>query len=167
LADNVPITAGIGTTFATDDIAGVHYQIIKQAYGALDSATLVAVATPLPVGVVARADGGFSKHRLLSAATTNATSVKASAGKVGGWYVSNTNAAGRWLKFYDKASAPTVGTDVPFLTIFLPPGVASNVTLTTGIDFPTGIAFALTTGVADADVAAVAANEIVLNLFYK
>lgn len=29
MADNVPITAGSGTTIATDDVAGVHYQIVK------------------------------------------------------------------------------------------------------------------------------------------
>lgn len=34
---------------------------------------------------------------------------------------SNINAAARYLKLYNKASAPTVGTDTPVLTIPLPP----------------------------------------------
>lgn len=41
MPDNVAITAGSGTTIATDDVAGVHYQIVKLAAGALDTATLL------------------------------------------------------------------------------------------------------------------------------
>lgn len=49
MADNVAITAGSGTTIATDDVAGVHYPINKLAFGVLDTATLVSVTNPLPV----------------------------------------------------------------------------------------------------------------------
>lgn len=43
MADNLTLNAGSGgSDLATDDIAGVHYQIVKEAYGALDSATLAA-----------------------------------------------------------------------------------------------------------------------------
>lgn len=49
MSDNVAITAGSGTTIASDDIAGVHYQIIKLAYGPLDTATLVTASVGLPV----------------------------------------------------------------------------------------------------------------------
>ncbi len=48
MADNVAITAGAGTTVATDDIGGVHYQLFKQAFGPLDTATLVSSTNPLP-----------------------------------------------------------------------------------------------------------------------
>ncbi len=47
MADNTSQTAA--NTIATDDIAGVHYQIVKLAYGALDTATLVSDANRLPV----------------------------------------------------------------------------------------------------------------------
>ena len=49
MADTVPISAGTGTSIATDDVAGVHYQIVKLAFGALDTATLVALTEGLPV----------------------------------------------------------------------------------------------------------------------
>lgn len=39
MADNVAITAGSGTTVATDDVAGVHYQQVKLVASALDSAS--------------------------------------------------------------------------------------------------------------------------------
>lgn len=96
-----------------------------------------------------------------SAATTNATSVKASAGTVWNIICSNANAAARYVKFYNLAVAPTVGTSVPAFTIAIP--ASSTVTIAggaNGIRFGTGIALAITTGVADSDTAAVAANEI-------
>ncbi len=39
MANNVAITAGSGTDIATDDVAGVHYQVVKLAIGTEDSAT--------------------------------------------------------------------------------------------------------------------------------
>lgn len=102
-----------------------------------------------------------TQNALNSAASTNATSVKASAGNVYSIVAVNTNAAARYLKLYNKASAPTVGTDVPVMTIPLPPGEVVNVTAgAMGLRFSTGIAFALTTGAGDADTGAVAAGEI-------
>lgn len=111
--------------------------------------------------------GPASGAKLLSAASTNATSVKGSAGQVYGWYLYNANAAVRYMKLYNKATSPTVGTDVPVMVVPIPPGAAANVEYHMGIAFGTGIALALTTGVADADTGAVAANEIVVNLLFK
>lgn len=119
------------------------------------------------VGLAAQTSGGWSVSRLLAAGSTNATSVKGSAGQVGGWYLFNAATATRYLKLYNKASAPTVGTDTPFMTIPIPAGAAANVELTAGVAMGTGIAFALTTGVADSDTGAVTANDVVVNLLYK
>lgn len=118
------------------------------------------------MGLIPRTSGGLSVSRTISAATTNATSVKASAGQLFGWSVNNTNAAVRYLKLYNKASAPTVGTDTPLLTISIPAGGKAEFQTPIGIAFGTGLAFALTTGVADSDTAAVSANEHVVHLFY-
>lgn len=49
MADNVSITQGAGTTLATDEVGGVHYQIIKVAAGALDSIAIVSTTNPFPV----------------------------------------------------------------------------------------------------------------------
>lgn len=109
---------------------------------------------------------GLSFGKWISAATTNATSVKASAGRLYGVQVHNTNGTVRYLKLYDKASAPTVGTDVPKKIIAIPPALIIPMVIQfgPGLQFANGIAFALTTGVADADTGAVGANEIVVNL---
>jgi len=104
---------------------------------------------------------------LNSAATTNATSVKASSGVLVSVQVSNINAAARFLKLYNKASAPTVGTDVPVLTIPIPAGsVVSPAINANGVTFATGIAFAITAAAADSDTTVVAANEIKVAISY-
>jgi len=154
MADNFITNAGSGgSTFASDDVGpGVQYPRVKVSVGS-DSV----------------AQDNWSQARLLSAATTNATSVKASAGAVGFIYAINLNAAVRYLKLYNKASAPTVGTDTPVATLAIPAsttGAGFMLPIPGGVAFSTGIAYATTTGVADADTAAVAANEILLWIGY-
>lgn len=109
-----------------------------------------------------------SSSRIVSAAAdTNATSAKGGPGTL--WKVTGYNAAGavRYLKFYNKATAPTVGTDTPVLTIALPPATAFSVDWPGGRWFDTGIAYALTTGSADADTGALTAADVVgLNVGY-
>lgn len=122
------------------------------------------------VSTYAHTAGGATPYKLNSAATTNATSLKASAGTVYMVTVSNINAAVRYLKFYNKASSPTVGTDTPILVFAIPgntAGAGTNIPIpNVGINFSTGIAFATTTGAADSDTGAVAANEIIINIAY-
>lgn len=117
------------------------------------SATITGTATNTPVTPTTT----FTN----SAASTNATSIKASAGTIWSIVASNVNAAARYLKFYNKASAPTVGTDVPVIVITLPAGQTVQIDGgSNGIRFGTGIALAITTGMADSDTGAVVANEI-------
>lgn len=98
---------------------------------------------------------------LNSAATTNATSVKASAGTLYAVTCSNAGAAAAFVKLYNKASAPTVGTDVPVLTIPIPASSVVSINLgENGQRFTTGIALAITNLVADTDTTAVAASQV-------
>lgn len=113
----------------------------------------------------------YRPYRLVSAATDNPTSVKSSAGYLGYIVVSNVNAAVRYLHVYDKASAPTLGTDTPVLSIPLPGGTTGGgaiLAMPVGIEFTLGIALAITTttGAVPA-TGAVAANEISVSLGYK
>jgi hypothetical protein len=111
--------------------------------------------------------GGARVHRLISAATTNATSVKTAQGNLFSVHVHNINAAARFIKFYDKASAPTVGTDTPVATFYIGPTTAiRDIVFPEGMSFALGIAYALTALIADSDTTAVGANETVVNLTY-
>ena len=123
------------------------------------------------VGNQARATTGgiVAPFRLLSsAATTNATLIKASAGRLFLINGRNNVASIRYLKFYNKASAPTVGTDVPVLTIALDASSRFEIDLNPyGQFFTTGIAFAITGALADNDTTAIAAADILaLNAWF-
>jgi len=108
----------------------------------------------------------LSTNHWVSAASTNPTLVKASAGTVYTYMVFNNGTSWCYLKLYNKATAPVPGTDVPQLTVGVPPGGGANLTVDQGASFSTGIGFALTGAPADADTTAVAANQAVVNLLW-
>lgn len=94
--------------------------------------------------------------------------IKATAGKLYGWFLYNAASAVRFIKFYNATAASVVvGTTTPILTIPLAAGAAANVEFTNGIPFSTALCIAATTGVADSDTGAPGANEIIANIFYK
>ena len=104
---------------------------------------------------------------LSAAATTNATSVKGSAGSIKSVQGYNAKAAGVYLKFYNKATAPTVGTDTPVKTMYVPASSAFVFDFPSGYTFATGIAYALTGAAAVADTTALVAGDILcLNVDY-
>lgn len=112
--------------------------------------------------------GAPTPHHAISAASTNATSVKASSGTINNIIVCNLNAAVRFFKLYNKATAPVVGTDTPVLTQAIPAGQSIPIDLgSRGLFLGTGIAYALTTGIAVTDVGAVAANEHAIHMSYE
>jgi hypothetical protein len=166
-----------GTALTENDAAAPRIDSKRATVGVIEDATTrgqrAAVNTSggLAVTPTPHTAGGLSISRVISAASTNATSAKGSAGQVFTIIAMNTNAAVRYLKLYNKATAPTVGTDTPVLTLPIPGNTAgAGFVLDTGgmgIAFATGIAYALTTGVADNDTGAVAANEIVVNVLFK
>lgn len=119
------------------------------------------------VGVQYRANatGAATRYHLVSAATTNAAFVKASAGRLVGWHIQNTNAAARFVKLHNSATAPTAGAAV-VQTIGVPPNGLSSLSIPGGIGFSTGIAISTVTGSADADATAVGAGDLIIDLFY-
>lgn len=104
-----------------------------------------------------------------SAASTNPTVAKASAGKlffVSGFYDVGGSAP-CFVKFYDKATAPVVGTDVPILTLPIEAPHAAFVYDVGGFVFANGIAYGLTTSALDNGSTAVAAGSVLnLNVAY-
>jgi hypothetical protein len=119
------------------------------------------------VNIATQTTGGATSFTLISAASTNATFVKASAGLLYMLAATNNGASVAFLKLYNKASAPTVGTDTPVMTFLLPAGGGITVPIPVqGITFSTGIAYALTGLATTADTTAVALSQIQLNGAY-
>jgi hypothetical protein len=107
-----------------------------------------------------------SKFSLVSAASTNATNIKASAGTVNGWYIYNSNASARKIAFHNTAGTPTAGVAI-YLSIVIPGLAAANVSFPDGITFGTGIAITTVTGLTEIDATAVALNDLIINIYYK
>ena len=119
------------------------------------------------VGIQPRSSGGCSIFRSLDLDESE-EEIKASAGVVYGYNISNRSAAAKYLKFYNAAAADvTVGTTVPVMTIYLRPAITYFFSIPQGIEFDTGITVAATTGIADNDTGAPAANDVVVNVFYE
>jgi hypothetical protein len=118
----------------------------------LGTVTLAAETTKKIGNVSLVADGTPVYQKFISGTGLNATAVKGSPAKLTILNIVNGAATLRYFKIYNKASAPTVGTDIPLITITLPNG-SSSFTLPAfiGIDFSVGLSFACTLGVADAD----------------
>lgn len=94
--------------------------------------------------------------------------VKATAGNVYGYYFYNAATSVRYLKFYNATAASvSVGTTTPVLTFPLPASSAGHIAFPYAAGFATAICVAATTGLADADTGAPAANDVILNVFYK
>lgn len=84
-----------------------------------------------------------------------------------GVLVANLDATTVYLKLYNKATAPSVGTDTPKMTIPLATLKTVLIEIDGGIEFSLGIGVGCTTGVADNDTTGPAANECVATFLYK
>ena len=110
-------------------------------------------------------------HTLSSAASTNATLVKNSPGIVFNLIVHNTHAGGGSgssiaLRFYNKSTAPVVGTDVPFIVIHVPSNSSKELNFTSGITFNAGIAYSITGGDSLLDSTPISADGVQLYIGY-
>lgn len=92
--------------------------------------------------------------------------LKASAGTLAFLHVINTGAAVRFVKLYDKATAPT-SADTPTHTIAVPAGGSQTIQPDAGIPFANGISMRASTLVADADNTGPGANEVLVNAGWR
>lgn len=148
-------------------VRATSYSSNASLAGNLELWTFAPEPLPGPTQIVPNTTGGTSDYHLISANTTNAQSIKASAGQVYGYDFGNNGAADAYVKLYNKASAPTVGTDTPYRTIYVPKGARVSYHSVVGMALGTGIAIAITGAMADSDTTAVAANQVSIAVEYK
>jgi hypothetical protein len=108
-----------------------------------------------------------SKGQLISAATTNSTLIKSSAANISKITAENLSASIRYLKLYDKATAPTVGTDSPFHTYVLPANSQRTFDFPLGLRTTSGFGLGITGALAVTDTTAIGAAEVVINYDYN
>jgi hypothetical protein len=117
------------------------------------------------VVAVPATSGGLSTCRVVTGTTGFC---KASAGQFFTIVWQNTNAAVRYLQIYNKASAPTLGTDTPIMTIPLALTSVGNYGATDlGIAASAGIAWAVTTDDIAIPATAGTSGDLHMTLAYK
>jgi hypothetical protein len=174
--------ATTNTTITVYRIAAVDVQELQAEVGGGRGNTTASQSMPMfltgvngnlnvaLVATTANAQGnGLSVTKVFSTASTNATNLKTSLCRLCGGQLVNTGNAVCYVKFYNKNSAPTVGTDVPLAILTLPPNepvALGSVFDQWGLGFPNGFSYALTGGAADADTTAVAAGQVIGFLQY-
>jgi hypothetical protein len=121
--------------------------------------TVVSTLNPATSG----ATSGATMASYILAATTNSQLVITGAKNLFTIDVSNDSATKFWLKIYNKATAPTVGTDVPVLRYLVPANTMLELQIPQyyGAYFSLGIGFATTGLVADSDTTAITAGSVV------
>jgi len=161
-------------TVATSEVLPVGFLADESSTDSVDEGDIGAARITLDrkqiVAPYAHTAGGWTPSYTVSAGSTNATSTKASAGQLGYVIATNVNAAVRYLKFYNKASAPTVGSDTPVLVIPIPgntAGAGCAINFGPGVEFTTGIAWAMTTEATTAGSTGVSASEHVISFGWK
>ena len=101
-------------------------------------------------------------YNVVTTASTNSAVVKVTAGMLYEITISNPTATAAYVKLYNKATAPTVGTDVPVLTQAVAAGATVALSFgQVGKRFATGIGIACTAAAAATDtVVSVAGIQI-------
>lgn len=109
---------------------------------------------------------------LLSGASTNFTALNVA--NLAGGYIINTNAAIRYIKFYNApqgGAVPVVGTTTPFLTVQLPASTATTLDTVVpdweALQSSGPLWFATTVNVAASDTTAVGAGDLYIHLFLE
>lgn len=143
--------------------AGMPY-VRLTALGAVTGTATVTMRSS-PASGMPLANGTVCLHTV-SAASTNSTLVKSQPGRIMHIYALNTNAAARYVKLYNRAAAPNVGTNTPLRTILVPANSSVSLNLVNGTYCDTGIGFAITTGPSDSDTGAVGAGDVIFDLDY-
>lgn len=149
LSAAAPVVLQGGTTAVTGTLTGVT--TVSTVTAVTTAGTPAAPATPLIIN---------------SAATTNGQLVLTGTSGLQALFATNTGAGAAYVKLYNKATAPTVGTDTPAMIIPVPAavaGVPGAVEITPGFNgyrFALGLGLAITGGAADSDTTAVAAGQV-------
>lgn len=108
-------------------LRGLIYQLITA--GASFFTPVPDTANGWSVALMTSSDGS-------TALTGTAQVIKASAGKLGGWYIYNPNSSATYVHIYNVAAASvTVGTTNPLVTLCIPATSAANLELVMGIPF--------------------------------
>lgn len=155
---------GIGATAAS-----VPANAVYNGFNSGGNLVGVSASNPLPNSTQAATTGGATTFKLIAAATNNSTLISAGAHTVYSYQTGSiSSSTPYWLKFYDKATAPTCGTDTPVKVILIPPtNSGNNGNVPVGFAVTLGLGICVVGGIADNDNTSAAATTLAINVDYK
>ena len=129
--------------------------------------TAIANTPPVIPNPSASTGGGSSNINIIAAAGTNAALLKASAANLVELYASNLTASFKFVKLFNKSTAPVPGTDTPIRTYAIPPNSTIVLNTVAGARvFTSGLGIAITGGAAALDATPVAAADVIVGGTY-
>jgi len=153
------------------DFARERVELLNRPAGDVNSAApMVIQGGTITAVTTAGTPAAPTNFFLNSAASTNGSLIITGTTGLQAFFATNIGATVAFVKLYNKATAPTVGTDVPVMIITVPaavagvPGTAQVMPGFNGYRFPLGLGIAITGAVADSDTTAVAAGQVKVNL---
>lgn len=140
---------------------------------------LSAVQGPIPtqantvpigaVGVTAVTTGASAPNQIITTASTNCNSIKASGGTLYGVTAITTSATVNWVKYYDTASLPVAASITPVLAFAIPASASGagfiNPIPSVGVNFNNGIGRCVTGGYPNNDNTNAVAGTLVNELY--
>jgi len=143
--------------------AGTHRVCITGTTMAIEPAPVVQLAGTVTAGSTGNTTPGTTTTAVNSAASTNGASAKTTAAVLYMVTAHNTSAATKFVRFYNKSSAPTVGTDVPIVVMAIPANSSKEIDFgQVGMRFSSGLGHSITNGATALDSTAVAAGDVQL-----
>lgn len=144
-------------SYATEPIPAI------QPHGISGTVTVSGTVTT-NAGFSSSAGGTSTGAPYISTADTNLGTFTTAATAVVAGYASNTGATWAYLKLYNKNSAPVLTTDTPLVVIGIPPGATVPINQAVYKRFSSGVARAITGGMANTDATPVAAGQVLVSL---
>jgi len=155
------ITLNLLTNYAGDPVVTVQ--------GTVGTAINAGTNAIGDVGIQYRANatGAATTFKFAAAASVNNQLIGTGvARRLLGWSLTNTTAAFKYFRFYNKATAPTSG-ESPTFMVGLPPNSTTDYQSEGGIAMSLGLGVACTGAVADTDATVTVANDVVGAIFYQ
>ena len=104
--------------------------------------------------------------RVKTTASTNLQVISAVPANLWTAVLQNNSGSVRYVKIYNKATAPVPASDTPVASWNIPAGQTWTHELEGGLSCPIGIALAITGGVADTDTTATAVDDVHATFIY-
>lgn len=148
-------------TYATEPIPAAQVSATQPVSGSVTATVTAGTVNPVVPA---------TPYFVNSAASTNGALILTGTSNVSSFYATNEGASAAYIKLYNKATAPTVGTDVPEMIIPVPaaasgvPGVANPNIGFHGFRFALGLGIAITRNAVHTDTTAVGAGEVKVKL---